>query len=329
MFSGITKRITRSMGRKPSLEIHIPISPTPTFFNMVQCFVLSLRHFGGSYKDAPVILTIGDVNIDHGVADRYPWLPRLGVEIRWVPEEAFRRYSYYATGDTRFNHAFKSDVVLFLDADILVAAPFDEMIHDVHERGVVAGMIAPASPLQFCKSPTTWHDIYKFCELEQTPELRYEHPGWPYYFSSDAAYQYSPIYYNFGVVCAPATVMKQLATCYFSYLLKLRELTDSDLVAQMALTIAIIKLGIPAASLPVRYNFPNHPMLEALHGPEMPLAKLLHMKENHQIEKMTLFSDPMEIKAALERTDLRGINQIAQRVIAETWAEFTPTLATF
>jgi hypothetical protein len=308
-------RLTRRLRRQPTLEVHIPISPTPTFFNMVRCLTLSLRRFGGTFRQAPVHLTIGDATIDPGLADRYPWLRELGIECHWVPEERFQRYSYAATGDRRFHHAYRSDVVLFLDADILVADEFDDLIYLVHDRQVFAGMIAPASPLQFFRSPTTWDDIYRHCGLKQTPRLEHEHTGWPYYYSGDLVYQYSPPYFNYGVVAAPARMMSQIGRTYFEHVLKLRELTDSDLVAQVALTIAITELGLPNQVLPVRYNFPNHPLLEALHGLELPRAKFLHLKENHQIQKEQLFSSMESIQTCLRRTDLRGINQIAQRVL--------------
>src|SRR5438045_3616168 len=96
--------------KAPALEGHVPISPTPTFLNMARCLVLSLRRFGGAYRDAPVFLTVGDDTIDPGLPGRHPWLASLGVEVRWAPEEAFRRHSYYATGAARFGHDYRSDV---------------------------------------------------------------------------------------------------------------------------------------------------------------------------------------------------------------------------
>src|SRR4051812_5830315 len=92
------KRVLRPPGRgpylvtgrsRPSLEIHIPISPTPTFLNMVRCLALSLRRHGGAYRDAPIIATAGDRDIDPTLAQRLPWLASCGVELRWAPREDF------------------------------------------------------------------------------------------------------------------------------------------------------------------------------------------------------------------------------------------------
>jgi hypothetical protein len=300
----------------PTLEIHIPISPTPIFFNMVRCLTLSLRRFGGAYRNAPVIVTAGDVAIDHNMASKYPWLGPLGIELHWTTEAQFRAHSYHATVNARFERDYRSDVVLFLDADILIADAFDEMIQEVHARQLIAAMIAPASPLQFFKKPTTWRDLYRHCGLDLEPRLCHEHTGWPYYFSGDLAFRYCPAYFNYGVVCAPAKLMKRIGELYFHYVTKLQEITDEFLVTQMALALVFASLDLPYKTLPVRYNFPNHPMLEALHGSEIARAKFLHLKENHQIQKFELFADPAQIKHMIRRADLRGINQIAQRVLA-------------
>src|SRR5262245_43627365 len=66
---------------RPSVEIHVPISPTPNFFNMVRCLALSLRCNGGAYRDAPIIVTAGDRVTDPTLAHRLPWLKPCGVEL--------------------------------------------------------------------------------------------------------------------------------------------------------------------------------------------------------------------------------------------------------
>lgn len=317
MSRSILARARDAFGPRPSVEVHIPISPTPTFLNMVRCLALSLRANGGICRDAPIILTVGDREVDPGLAARHPWLGPLGVEARWVPADLYREHEIYATGATRFEHEYRSDVVLFLDADILVAAPFDEMIRAVHSQGHLAGMIAQASPIQFFDPPLSWRDLYRQCGVDAEPELIHEHPGWPYYRSGDEAYRYGPAYFNYGVIAAPARVMKQIGRNYLADLTRLRELTSNALVAQIALTISIVRDSIPYRTLPVRYNYPNHPMLEALHGPELPLAKFLHLKETHQFEKFDLFADLANVRRTIGRTDLRNINEMARRVLEQ------------
>jgi hypothetical protein len=308
-------RARRLIVRRPSVEIHIPISPTPAFFNRVQCLARSLRTFGGICRESPIVLTVGDSTIDPTLEERYPWLGPLGVELRWVPEANFREHSYFATGAARLRYEFRSDLVLLLDADILVASPFDELIRRTFRDGHVAGMIAPASPLQFIDPPTTWEAIYRHCGITKAPEIRHEHPGWPYYRSDDPAYQFGPAYFNYGVICAPSEMIRRIGETYFSDLQRLRALSPSDLMAQVALTTSIVRLGLPYRALPVRYNFPNHPLLEALHGSEIRHAKLLHLKENHQFNRFAVFADLANVRSTIRRTNLRGINEKARRVL--------------
>ena len=62
-----------------------------------------------------------------------------------------------------------------------------------------------------------------------------------------------------------------------AYLLQLRETMGSYFDAQLALTMAIAKLSTPVFALPLRYNMPNHPYLEALHATEVEPAVILHL----------------------------------------------------
>ena len=56
------------------LQIHIPISPTPSFFTMVQYLAASLRRYAGRFADARLIVSIGDDCEPFDVAAAYPQL---------------------------------------------------------------------------------------------------------------------------------------------------------------------------------------------------------------------------------------------------------------
>src|SRR5262245_33745332 len=147
----VAKKILRPRGggayllsgrTQPSLEIHVPISPTPRLLNMVHCLALSLRRNGGAYREAPIIVNTGDRVRHYGLADRLPWLKPCGVELRWLEPEEFRRFDYFATGHQRLKYNHAADVVLLIDADILIAGPLDELIEAVFAEQVIAGVIA-------------------------------------------------------------------------------------------------------------------------------------------------------------------------------------------
>jgi SAM-dependent methyltransferase len=310
---------------RPTLEIHIPISPTALFFNMIRCFTLSLRKFGGAYANAPVIVTTGETTADPGLSDRLPWLKSLGVELRWAPEEEYRIRSHSAQSHQRFNYAHRSDVVLLMDADILIAGPIDEMVERVYRDQVVAGLISHVTPF----TPGTgrdWHGLFRHCGVGQ-PRLQHEHTGWGYMFN-DAALRYCPSYFNFGVVCGPRIHISAIGRMITAMHEKVSEYyPDSFFRGQLALAAAIASLGLPTWALPMRFNFPNDPFVEALHHEEIPHVRIIHMLRNHQgVYKNELFADIENLRAFLRRPDMRVINRRAQEIIRSVWRDLTGEL---
>jgi hypothetical protein len=313
-------RMLNSIGlgsRPPSLEIHIPASPNRLFLNMVQCLTCSLRRNGGSYRNSPVIVTLGDESPDPVLAERLPWLRENGIELRWVPRDQFIAHSYAATGNQRLRYDFQSDVVLLLDADVLIAGPLDDLIETVHSRQTIAGVIAHISPFEHRKCPYAWQELQGSLGLRAV-RAEYEHTGWGY-MSSDERFRYTPPYFNYGVVCAPRGVVTQIGRVSHDLLRCVRSrFPDFFFDNQVALSLAIAKLSLPHWCLPMRYNFPNDPLLEALHAAELPHTRIIHLLRNHQqVSKTDLFASLESLTAFTHRRDLRVINRLAQQIIAD------------
>lgn len=303
----------RYFQKRPSLEIHIPISPKPYFLNMTHYLVSSLRRFGGAYQSARVVLTIGDAEIDHNIAESYSWIRKQGVEVKWVPQELFARDSYFATALERFRYQFRSDVVLMLDADVLISRPFDEPIHDCYRKQYFAGLIAHVPPFS---EPDGWQKVYQAAGLGEVI-CKHEHTGWGYMFT-DEEQRFCPPYFNFGVLCAPGRIMNKIGEEIYSLMHCVETVIDTPYRGQIALSLAVTKLGIPYRCLPMRYNFANDALLEALHGQELPHARILHLLRDHQqIYKTRLFADKNSVEEMLARKDLRGINLMAQDVLRQ------------
>lgn len=300
----------------PSLEIHVPISPTPLFLNMLRCLAHSLRRHGGAYRDAPIIASVGDVNIDSRLARRLPWLKPLGVELRWLGRREFAVRNYFATGHQRWKYAHKSDVVLLLDADILIAGPLDEMVQSVFERNVIAGMIAHCCPFERAgQHHMTWDIMFRHCEAGK-PRIEHEHTGWSW-LSNDPRRRNCPAYFNYGVVCAPRSICSQIAPIIDEIFDQVREIAPSVFAAQIALAVAIAKLDLPATALPMRWNFANLPELEAIHAAELPQARILHLLGANSFEKGRTFASMAALQEFASAPSLSGVNAHAQQILRE------------
>src|ERR1700757_832940 len=191
-------RLARFLRGRPTLEIHVPISPTPSFLYQLRCLTHSLRRFGGAYRNSPVIATVGGHPPDDRLADRMPWLAANGIELRWVPADKFAALGLRAAVDLRLKHPYRSDVVLLLDADTLIRRPLDDLIERVHRDQVLAGTIAHLSPLPGGKlERPDWARLFSHFGLRE-PRLEYEHTGWGY-MSTDPDYRFCPAYFNYGV----------------------------------------------------------------------------------------------------------------------------------
>src|SRR5262249_42103672 len=168
------------------------------------------------------------------------------------------------------------------------ARPFAEMVESVFEQEVVAGLIAHVSPFEQAKrADLDWHGLWRHFGLGR-PDLAYEHTGWGY-LSTDERHRYCPAYFNYGVVAMPRDVAPRIAGVIDSTFARARGRIGTVYDAQIALAVAIAKLGLPVRALPMRFNFPNVPPLEALHAAEFPHASILHLLGQHQMTKLGMY----------------------------------------
>jgi len=301
---------------RPSLEVHVPISPTRTFLNMAEYLVLSLRARGGRYRDAPVVLSVGAETRDPNLARDNPWMAALGVEPRWVDAGIFARERWWGTATERMRQEFSSDVVLQLDADVLVAGPLDELVAEAHATRTLCGVVAHLPPVV---SVDGWRDIFRAAQLDLV-DLPCEHTGWGYLFQ-DEALRFCPPYFNLGVIAATADTTRRIGDVIYDLLGRVdtqsAAMTDPAYRLQIALSLAIGKLGLPFRALPFRWNFANDPLLEALHASELPHVRIIHLLRRHQLHKSEVFADRRGIEAMLARQDLRVVNAMAQQILAE------------
>ncbi|MGH7302738.1 MAG: hypothetical protein ACRELZ_05575 [Candidatus Rokuibacteriota bacterium] len=305
-------RLMRFLRRRPTLEVHVPVSPTPTFLNMAHYLTHSLRLRGGRYRDAPIVLTVGAEKRDPNLAHDHPWMAANGVEVRWIDESLFARESWFGTACERFRYEFASDMVLVLDADTLIFGPLDDMIEKAHRTGAMCGVIAHVPPVTRREQ---WQEIYRSCGLGDL-ETPCEHTGWGYLFS-DETLRRCPPDFNQGVLAAPATTMRRIGGVIYELMAAANAVYPTYYRVQIAVSLAVTRLALPYRVLPFRWNFANDPLLEALHAGELPHVRIIHLLRKHQIHKDELYASLDNVEAMLARTDLRVINALAQRLLRE------------
>jgi hypothetical protein len=298
--------------RRPTLEVHVPVSPTRMFLNMAHYLTRSLRVRGGRYRDAPIVLTVGAEKHDPDLARSHPWMADNGVEIRWIDEALFAREIWYATACERFRYEFASDVVLALDADTLIAGPLDGLVEEAYRTGALCGVVAHVPPFSRREQ---WQDVYSTCGLGEL-KTPCQHTGWGYMFQ-DESLRYCPPYFNLGVLAAPAAAMRSIGSAIYELMAAVDAVHRTSYRVQIAVSLAVTRFGLPFRALPFRWNFVNDPLLEALHASELGDLRIIHLLRRHQINKDELYANLDNVEAMLARTDLRVINARAQQLLGE------------
>jgi hypothetical protein len=240
----------------PSLQIHIPISPTPSFFTMVLMLAESVRSFGGVFSDARIVVSVGDDIAPFDIERARPELEPYGIEWRWTDRSEFQRHSYFATGLDRWAELFECDYVLMADADILIMGPLDDLIDSLPTPRSVAGVIATKPPFTARGNgddETRWPDLYRAAGLTP-PRFDFPIPGHGTHYPLSGIAK-APAYYNFGFVIGRKDAMNAIRETFHTDYLVASDFMQSILAAQAALGLSITRHQLDAAALPVRFNF--------------------------------------------------------------------------
>ena len=191
-------------------EIHVPISPTPAFFNQVRLLAASFRRFGGPLRNSRIVVTVGGGERTD-LATQLPWSREYGVEWRWLDPELFARHDYWGTAVERFREPFESKYVLFLDADVLAISPPELATSPVTQTGGIAGLIAHVAPFEASlKSLAGWTELTQAAGLGDPP-LVARHSGWGL-MDWDLERQYAPPYFNLGVLFCSSDAARALGS---------------------------------------------------------------------------------------------------------------------
>lgn len=299
--------------RLPSVEFHVPISPNENFFTMSHYLAASLRRRGGWLARSPVVITVGADCSPYDLYDENPWSRRYPIRWVWVNRDLFREKTFFATALERFRADFASDVVIMLDADLLVVGDLSDLVRQVTETRALYGLIAHVSPFLLPAGATSrpnsawWEELFLRSALGQ-PEYSCQHTGWGLMFS-DANYRACPPYFNFGVLAAPAEVMRRLGKVLYDEMANVETVLDTIFKCQLGLTLAVTRLGIPWRELSPRYNFPNYSSFWSAYPDEGKDLRILHyLGREEGFRKNTDMAGIEAARSFLLREELPPVN---------------------
>jgi hypothetical protein len=229
------------------LEIHIPISPTDGFFNRVRYLIRSWQMNAGSGWSYRFVITVGADEAPHDFSDRVPWAEGLPISWRWFDRDLFRRYSYAGTANDRFRADIEADYLLLMDADMLVIGPVAEALQHLPAGGV-AGVTAYETPFRDLRPGETaegrWRELFSRLRLG---ELSFD-------FRHSTG-MICPAYFNNAFFLADRATAAEMGRIVFAEM----DACDSAIgrspfLDQIAMTLAIYRLKLPAGFLSLRYN---------------------------------------------------------------------------
>lgn len=296
-------------------------SPTDAFYSQTGMFRLALDSLGGIYRQARLVLCIGDGEV---AAVPARWRPHLrDVEVLGMPRTTARES--ISGGMFRFEVLDAGcDLSLLCDADTLPLAPLDPAaLEHMVERPAIRGVIAHFPPpfaatgrLRRCQSPRDVWQVLARAVLRRPLPLDHRHTLTP---EPTAC----PFYVNYGVVIGDFGTLRALYDQLRVVQPATRRFLDNQFHAQVALTLACEAAGLATEALPMRYNFPNDPLADEMHAGELEQVKVMHYLRTEAFDRHRIFASPAEFGAFL-RLELSGSNRVFQDRVREITAGVYP-----
>ena len=314
----------------PSLEIHVPISPTPSFLTMVHMFAESIRSFGGRFCDSRIIVSVGEDIEPFDVEASRPELKGYDVQWRWADRAFFRQHGYFVTGLRRWTEPFECDYVLMADADTLIVKPFDDVTDYLRTQRSVAGVIATKPPFSArgkSDDAVLWPELYRAAGLTP-PSFDFPIPGHGTHYPASGLAK-APAYYNFGFVIGTNQAMNAIRQSFEADCRVANTFMQSDLLGQAALGLSIRRQQLDAAALPPRYNLWTQGKYLSKFPEETDDARVLHYlngpfrkhHDNHSIaDVQDWIAARRDSSDPTERLLVSALNMVLARIDARAQA---------
>lgn len=308
-----------SHGRTKALEIWIAASPTPNFFTLIRALAWTARRYGGAPgREADIVVVFGREAEPAAIAAAMPWANALGVRWRFTQPGVFERFGIFGTALDRFYGPFSAEMVLMLDADILIAAPLDGLVRKVlRDAPALWGLPAHIPPWPVGEDH--WDALFSALGLGACPR------GWRpsgHRIFPQAKGQRMPPYMNLGVLAAPRKMMEQVGQGMLDELAAVNTAVDSYYRCQLALCTRLCRLGAPARALSWRDNFPNDADIARRHRWAARRWRIVHiLRRSPALDKQDDFASEPRLATWLRRSDLHGLAGRVQSLLLPLLAE--------
>jgi hypothetical protein len=279
------------------------------FLRQVWIQAQSMRRFGGEIaRHARFHVWVSPDAAIRDLHREHPWARPLGIEFHWVDPQLFGEHWYYGTALARGDGDFQSDLVLFLDADVLVAGSLDNWLEGLLRESAVAGLPAHVDALD--KDVDAWERLFAHSAL---PAPRRDTLPSGEGILPDLFPRPMPAYWNLGVIAGPNAWMRRLGQDLVAELPRINTFISTYFRCQIAVALRLARHQIPYRQVDIRYNFPNDPLFEAAYPEQVPDIRLLHfLRCTEQVDKSQDFSDSERYQALLGRKGLSGSNALLQ-----------------
>jgi hypothetical protein len=179
-------------------------------------------------------------------APELSWARDYPVEFRWADERLWEKRGILGTCQQTMDYRYDSDVVLYLDADLIVVGSLREIVDEVSRADQVAAWPAWMPPPQ-----VDLDAILQECGLTyDSRDISYS--GYAIDFMEP---RFCPPYFNCAFVAASRNVAEKIGRTYASDMDFVCERHTTYLATQIAFCTSILRSGVSVRVLDERYNY--------------------------------------------------------------------------
>ncbi|MEY2508772.1 MAG: hypothetical protein QOH01_3101 [Verrucomicrobiota bacterium] len=305
----------------PKVAFLIPADGSHAFLSQVAAFTTACRNLNWQEWEPEILVCVGG-SLDSNVIEFWR---RDFPEVTFVlapRSQSEKTPVFYAQIDGSFRWApIDADVLVRMDADTLPVGGFEDVLEYVAKINAIAGVMAHL-PFPVPPGMTALQGWLSVADGLVTRPLDFRQSYSLVESTAMKENTIAPFYVNDGAVFIPRPIFHEFANAYLDLRPKVIErLFEPYYAGQVALALAVTRIGARSCALPMRYNFPNDERAIIRFPEELDNVKIFHYLRTHEFERKTIFSHEDRYQEFLHST-VSGVNKIFQehvrRVIGPT-----------